>query len=90
MAPRSREAEGATDHTISPEVIDAYGKLSRNTATPDVAAEIEQIWGETDIRGVLPSVQAPALLMWLDAEGREETEYVASLMPNAEAVFFPW
>ena len=38
------------------------GKLCRSTATPDVALEIDRIWNETDIRGVLPSVRAPALL----------------------------
>ena len=56
------------------------GRLSRHTATPDVAVMIERIWYETDIRAILPSVSAPTLLLAYDESG----DYVASLMPNAE------
>ena len=56
------------------------GRLSRHTATPDVAVMIDRIWSETDIRGILPSVSALTLLLAYDDAG----DYVASLMPNAE------
>jgi class 3 adenylate cyclase len=61
------------------------GMLSRHTVTPDVARELTRIWYETDVRSVLPSVQAPTLLASLDraAPSAEVADYVASLVPNA-------
>ena len=65
--------------------IRSAAKLSRNTCTPDVALKLTEIWWETDIRGVLPAVQVPTLLMVAEGGGNnpEIAEYVASLMPNA-------
>ena len=64
------------------------GRLSRHTATPDVAVMLEQIWSETDIRAILPSVSVPTLILAYDDSG----DYVASLMPNAEVRHLqdPW
>jgi len=63
-------------------------KASKQTCTPDVAREISQMWNQTDIRALLPSVQAPALLLVeQDADRQiEEAQYIASLMPHAEVV----
>lgn len=72
-------AEADTD----PSRHDKYGKINRNTATPDVAREILRIDWETDVRAVLPSVHAPAALVTGTNDKVEEAEYVASLMPNA-------
>jgi class 3 adenylate cyclase len=64
--------------------------LTRNACTRDVAAALEHIWWQTDIRGVLPSVQAPALLMVGEgADNHAEAEHVASLMPDARIEVFP-
>ena len=38
-------------------------RASRYTTTPDIQAEFSRIWYDTDIRGALPSVQAPTLLL---------------------------
>lgn len=59
--------------------------MSRHTATPDVARELDRIWYETDVRAVLPSVRAPVLLVARERYRHkiELAEYVASLMPNA-------
>ena len=66
-------------------------KGRRNTCTPDVAIELNRIWWQTDIRGVLPAVQVPTLLIVDDGEGmsREVAEHVASLMPHAVVEVFP-
>jgi pimeloyl-ACP methyl ester carboxylesterase len=66
-------------------------KLSRQTCTPDVALELSKIWWDTDIRPVLPTVQAPTLLMVAENSGTnpEVAEYVASLMPHAQLHVFP-
>ena len=42
--------------------------LSRQTATPDVAVEMDRVWYETDVRELLPAIQAPSLL--IQHEGR--------------------
>src|SRR5436305_14604921 len=47
------------------------------------------MWWQTDLRGVLPSVQAPTLLMIDDAPGWEDAQHTASLMPNARLERFP-
>jgi class 3 adenylate cyclase len=65
-----------------------YGLLSRQTATPDVAIELENIWRETDVRGTLPAVTAPTLLLARDQD-RDALEYIASLMPHARVQLFP-
>src|SRR4029078_12194026 len=57
--------------------------------TRDVAEALEQIWWQTDIRGVLPSVRTPALLMVGEGDDRHrEAEHVASLMPDARIEVF--
>jgi class 3 adenylate cyclase/pimeloyl-ACP methyl ester carboxylesterase len=80
------ESEALYGRVFDEENIRAYAKLSRHTATPDVAMELAKIWYETDIRSVLPSVNVPALLLdqQITPSDLEETQYVASLMPLAE------
>jgi class 3 adenylate cyclase len=55
-----------------------------------VAEALQRIWWQTDIRGVLPTVQTPTLLMV--GEGEDElvavAEHTASLMPNARIQVF--
>ena len=53
-----------------------------------MAVELELIWRQTDVRGTLPAVSAPTLLMARDRE-REALEYLASLLPRAEIRLFP-
>jgi len=79
-----KDVEDLIDPDPAKDVSIGSGKLSRQTATPDVAIEIDRIWADTDIRGVLPSVRAPALLMQFASDDRAEIDHVASLMPNAE------
>jgi class 3 adenylate cyclase len=74
---------------VPDEAIKWWMKKCRNTCTPDVAAELDEIWWETDIRGILPSVQVPTLLMF-DEGSRPEAEHVAALMPrHARVEAFP-
>ena len=78
-------------HRPSEPAIDWWTKKERQTCTPDVAQTVQQFWWQTDIRGVLPAVQAPALLMV--SEGEElpaaVAKHTASLMPNAQIERFP-
>jgi class 3 adenylate cyclase/pimeloyl-ACP methyl ester carboxylesterase len=75
----------------SEDAIRWWAKLSRNACTPNVAETLTRIWWQTDIRGVLSTVQAPTLLM-VSADEDEPiavSEHVASLMPNARVETFP-
>jgi class 3 adenylate cyclase/pimeloyl-ACP methyl ester carboxylesterase len=85
------EAEASEGETLPPEVVRLGGVMSRHTATPDVARELARIWYETDVRGVLPSVQAPTLLIGHESApvDVETLDYVASLMTDASIVVLP-
>lgn len=85
------DAEATGGHIISDEVGRVSAWLSRQTVTPDVALALSQIWYETDVRGVLPAVRAPTLLLVRERDrvGVAEGEYIASLMPNAELKVLP-
>jgi class 3 adenylate cyclase len=85
------EGEALYGRVMTEDDIRAWAKLSRHTGTPDVARELARIWYETDIRSILPSVNVPALLLdqQLTPNDVEETEYVASLMPQAELRVLP-
>jgi class 3 adenylate cyclase len=65
-----------------------YSLLSRQTATPDVAVELENIWRETDVRGTLPAVTAPSLLL-ARHQDQEALDYIATLMPRASVRLLP-
>jgi class 3 adenylate cyclase/pimeloyl-ACP methyl ester carboxylesterase len=77
-------------HPPSQETIRFWAKKERNTCTPDVAEALQRIWWQSDIRGVLPSIQAPALLLVTEGEDElvEVANHVASLMPNARTEEF--
>ncbi len=75
----------------SEEAIDWWAKKSRNACTPDVAVALERMWWQTDLRGVLPSVSTPTLLMLEEDAGEflALADHVASLMPGAHVETFP-
>ena len=85
------EGEALNGRHFTEEEVRSYAKLSRHTATPDVARELTRIWYETDIRAVLAAVNVPALLLDEHATQNdvEETQYIASLMPQAEVRVLP-
>jgi pimeloyl-ACP methyl ester carboxylesterase len=64
--------------------VEAFARMNRNTASPDIAEEITRNWWQTDVRAILPQVQAPAALVTGEGDKIDETRYVASLIPNAE------
>ena len=83
---RDEGSRGNVDN-VMPDVEAAFmAKASRNACTPDVARSLAQIWYDTDVRGVLPAVQVPTLI--LASPGRKDdfarANYVASLIPGAE------
>ena len=62
-------------------------RITRRTCTPDVAKQLNTMWDETDVRGVLSSIQVPTLLL-VDRKDsyydlRTIGEHVASFIPDA-------
>jgi hypothetical protein len=65
-------------------------RASRRTCTPDVAMELARIWLETDVRDVLPAVQAPMLTISFDEESeRELAAYIGARAPRTEQYYLP-
>jgi class 3 adenylate cyclase/pimeloyl-ACP methyl ester carboxylesterase len=62
-------------------------RITRRTCTPDVAEQLNRMWYESDVRGALPSIHVPTLLLVDQGEGDLNLltigEYVASLIPDA-------
>jgi class 3 adenylate cyclase len=72
------------------EDVRAMARISASTCTPDVAITLSEVWWQTDVRGVLPSVHTPTLLIAQEGDGThvEITHHVASLMPRTETQIF--
>jgi len=65
-------------------------RVSRHWATPDVAEELSRIWYQTDVRGVLPSIRVPTLLMCRDLPKQvEEATYIGGLIRGSRVLSFP-
>jgi class 3 adenylate cyclase len=66
-----------------------YSRLLRVAASPSAAAAQWRMWIDTDVRDVLPSVQAPTLVMHGGVGEVAESRYVAERLPLARLVEFP-
>jgi len=69
-----------------PEFVRAYGRLMRHSLRKADAIAAERMYKDTDVRHVLPAIQAPTLVMHY-AEDRvepvEEARYIAQHIPGA-------
>lgn len=83
-----QEMESVWGHEVSDDRLERISFLSRQTTTPDVAREFIEMWHGTDVRGVLPAIQVPTLLIG-DAVTPAEAEYVGSRIPDASVFVHP-
>ncbi len=85
------EMESARDNALPDIEISYYARASRNSCTPDVAKELARIWYASDVRGILPAIQAPTLLIGKSEVDISEAQvrYVASMIPGAEVQTLP-
>jgi class 3 adenylate cyclase len=89
-AERAGIEQGARHDLVpDPALVDAYARINRNTASPDIGKELTRMWWQTDARGILGAVQARAVLVTGEADDVEETQHVASLMPAASVKVVP-
>jgi class 3 adenylate cyclase len=81
--------EASRGNEMPPEPTAArMAKASRNSCTPDVARDLVKIWYETDVRGVLPAVQLPTLIL-ARKDDFDRASDVASRIPGAELQEIP-
>jgi class 3 adenylate cyclase len=80
------EELGARTPLDDPTFIRWAAKYTRYSASPGTVLEQGKIWYETDLRGVLPAIHVPTLLLYRpDYAGTsgEEMEYVSHLIAGA-------
>ena len=78
------EQERANGFRPSEQEIRWEVRAARNTCTPNVAVALSEMWWQTDVRGVLPAIRTPTLLLFDDADSETAAvaDHVATLMPN--------
>ncbi len=70
----------------------AYARLVRNSLSPGDALAAERVYMDTDVRHVLPAIQAPALVFHFvddQVESIQEGRYIAEHIPGAVFVELP-
>jgi class 3 adenylate cyclase len=73
-------------HADDPEFVRGYARMMRHSLSRADALAADQMWRDTDVRHVLPSIQAPTLVMHHAddrVEPAEEGRYVASQITGA-------
>ena len=78
-----------------PEFVRDYSRMIRHSISKADALAIDRMWMETDVRHVLPTIQAPTLVLfnpnYHSARGiAEESAYVANRIPGAVFVEHAW
>ena len=79
-------------HAHDPAFVSAYGRIQRHSLRRADAVAAERMWRDTDVRHVLPLVQAPTLVMHFSGdrvESVEEGRYIADHIPGATFLELP-
>jgi pimeloyl-ACP methyl ester carboxylesterase len=64
-----------------------FSRFWRRSASPAAAMAVSRMWWETDIRGVLPAISVPSLILWRSGSPwAQESRYLAERLPGAKAV----
>jgi len=65
-----------------------WGWLTRQTTTPDLALELDRIYNETDVRGAMPAISAPVLLLAREQD-YDALTYLSTLLRQPHIRLFP-
>ena len=64
-----------------------FATFWRRSASPAAAMAVNRMWWETDIRGILPAIAVPTLIVWRSGSPwAPESRYLAEHLPKAKAV----
>jgi class 3 adenylate cyclase/pimeloyl-ACP methyl ester carboxylesterase len=75
----------------NPEALEAWGQMQRACASPGMAKALLQAAAEIDVRELLPTVQAPTLVMHMKGERVARVEgarYIAENVANGKIIEF--
>jgi class 3 adenylate cyclase/alpha-beta hydrolase superfamily lysophospholipase len=78
--------------TANPRLMQWYGKLERLAASPGMAAKLMRMNGAVDVRAVLPTIQAPTLVLHRAGDtfvDIRHSRYLAAHIPGARLVELP-
>ena len=79
----------APTHANDPEWIRWAARAERHAASPAAALAFEEVWYGTDVRGVLPSVRAPTLVLSRAPDDHARSQDLAERIPGAKHVHVP-
>jgi class 3 adenylate cyclase len=79
----------APSHVGDPEWVRSLAKVMRHSGSPAAALTFQDVQYETDVRGVLPSVQAPTLVLSRAPIDHERSADLAERIPGAKYVHLP-
>ena len=82
----------APDRVLDTDEAQAQAMLLRGLASPGDAVAVDRMLRDTDVRGVLPAVRVPTLVLHTAGNQMEPVEvgrYVASLIPEARFIELP-
>jgi len=82
------QGSDAPELAEDPGVVAWWAKTLRFGASPGEAVRFEQMWWETDVRAVLPSVQVPTLIVSRENDAGPAQRSAAAI-PGAELVLLP-
>jgi|tagenome__1003787_1003787.scaffolds.fasta_scaffold20902685_3 pimeloyl-ACP methyl ester carboxylesterase len=80
------------DEAVDPMFVRSYARVMRHSLRRADAIAAERMYRDTDVRHVLPTIQAPTLVMHFaedQVESVEEGRYIAGAVPGAEFVELP-
>jgi class 3 adenylate cyclase len=75
-----------------PSFVEWWGRFERLSMSPGSAIDVISVAGDIDVRDILPSVQAPTLVIGHEGDKilfREAHQYMADQIPDARFVEFP-
>jgi class 3 adenylate cyclase len=81
----------APSHADNPEAREHWGRLERSTASPGMMMALARMFLDIDVRGVVPSVHAPALILHRTHDrlvNVRHGRWLAEHLPNARIVEF--
>ncbi len=82
-------ADEAPSHVGDPEWVRSVAKVMRHAGSPAAALTFQDVQFETDVRGILSSVQAPTLVLSRAPIDRERGADLAERVPGAKHVHLP-
>jgi class 3 adenylate cyclase len=74
------------DAPDDPELLEWAARWARYSAAPGDMLMFDRMWAQTDVRGILPTIQVPTTVLYSDGGDRAQAEHVAGMIPGAQLV----